>query len=77
MDVRHELASRHGGEAGVARQRSQGKLTVRERIRLLLDAPSVRPYGEREGDREGEGELEGSGQAALARARWRENGKAR
>lgn len=42
---REELAARMGGEESVARQRSRGKLTVRERIALLLDEGSWRETG--------------------------------
>ncbi len=42
---REELARRMGGEASVARQRERGKLTVRERIELLVDPGSWRETG--------------------------------
>ena len=42
---REALAAEMGGEASVARQRERGKLTVRERIELLLDADSWRETG--------------------------------
>jgi acetyl-CoA carboxylase carboxyltransferase component len=41
---RRELASAMGGPEGVARQRSRGKLTVRERISSLADAGSFREF---------------------------------
>ncbi|MFM1652582.1 acyl-CoA carboxylase subunit beta [Brevibacillus sp. B_LB10_24] len=42
---REELARKMGGEESVARHRSQGKLTVRERIEQLLDAGSFHETG--------------------------------
>ena len=42
---REELARRMGGEANVARARAAGRLTVRERIDLLLDAGTFEEYG--------------------------------
>jgi acetyl-CoA carboxylase carboxyltransferase component len=41
---RRELAQRMGGEEGIARQRSRGKLTVRERIDALADPGSFREF---------------------------------
>ncbi|MHB8575220.1 MAG: acyl-CoA carboxylase subunit beta [Dehalococcoidia bacterium] len=40
LGLKRSLALRMGGEAGIARQRAQGRLTVRERIDLLTDAGS-------------------------------------
>ena len=42
---REAMAAEMGGEESVARQRSRGKLTVRERIDLLLDEGSWRETG--------------------------------
>jgi acetyl-CoA carboxylase carboxyltransferase component len=42
---REELARRMGGEESVARARAAGRLTVRERIDLLLDRGSFEEYG--------------------------------
>lgn len=42
---RRELAREQGGAEGVARQHAKGRLTVRERIGLLLDADSFREEG--------------------------------
>ena len=42
---RRELAARMGGEERVARQRSQGKLTIRERVEGFLDAGSFFEIG--------------------------------
>src|SRR3954453_16442614 len=42
---RGALAGGMGGEESVARQRERGKLTVRERIALLLDEGSWRETG--------------------------------
>ena len=41
---RQELARRMGGEAGIARQRKRGKLTVRERIDALTDPDSFEEF---------------------------------
>ena len=43
---RRALAQRMGGEERVARQRTAGKLTVRERIERLLDPGSFHETGE-------------------------------
>src|SRR4051794_1017339 len=43
---REELARQMGGEESVERQRSRGKLTVRDRIALLLDEGSWRETGQ-------------------------------
>jgi len=40
IERRRELAGRMGGEERVARQRAQGKLTIRERIDGFLDPGS-------------------------------------
>lgn len=45
LHQRRELAEQMGGPEGVARQRSRGKLTARERIALLADAGSLREFG--------------------------------
>jgi methylmalonyl-CoA decarboxylase subunit alpha len=47
---RAAFAGAMGGEEGVARQRSLGKLTVRERIDALVDAGSFREFGGLRGD---------------------------
>ncbi len=44
LERRRELVRRMGGPEGVARQHSQGKLTVRERIDGLADPGSVREF---------------------------------
>ena len=41
---RQELAQRMGGEAGIARQRQRGKLTVRERIDAFTDEGSFQEF---------------------------------
>ena len=57
---RHELAKRMGGEANVARQHANGRLTVRERIERLLDPGSFHETGALAGRGEYEnGELVG------------------
>jgi acetyl-CoA carboxylase carboxyltransferase component len=45
LERRRQLAREMGGPEKVARHRSQGKLTVRERIDALLDAGSFRELG--------------------------------
>jgi|TARA_B100000315_G_scaffold239549_1_gene258469 acetyl-CoA carboxylase carboxyltransferase component len=42
---RHELAERMGGDDGIARQRQRGKLTIRERIDLMVDEDSFQQMG--------------------------------
>src|SRR5437660_8386949 len=42
---REELARQMGGEERIARARQAGRLTVRERISLLLDPDSFEEYG--------------------------------
>ena len=46
---RHALKEAMGGPAGIARQHRQGKLTVRERIELLVDAGSFDEMGKLQG----------------------------
>ena len=45
LKYRQHLAEQMGGEEGVARQHSQGKLTVRERIAALVDPGSFKEIG--------------------------------
>ena len=45
LQRRHELAERMGGPEGIERQHSRGKLTIRERLDLLVDAGSFREMG--------------------------------
>jgi propionyl-CoA carboxylase beta chain len=47
---RQALAAEMGGPDRVARQKSRGKLTVRERIAALLDADSFREWGSLAGE---------------------------
>lgn len=42
---RRQLAQQQGGEAGIARQHGQGRMTVRERIEALLDPGSFDEQG--------------------------------
>ena len=42
---RPELAEGMGGPEGIARQRKRGKLTIRERLDLLIDPGSFREMG--------------------------------
>jgi acetyl-CoA carboxylase carboxyltransferase component len=44
LNERRRLAHKMGGEAGIERQRAQGKLTVRERIDLFADPGSFREF---------------------------------
>ena len=45
LNRRRELAREMGGEAGIARQRKRGKLTVRERIEAICDPGSFQEIG--------------------------------
>jgi acetyl-CoA carboxylase carboxyltransferase component len=45
VERRRELAREHGGPEAVARQRAQGRETVRQRIDALVDAGSFQEYG--------------------------------
>ena len=45
IEQRRELARQHGGADAVARQHAHDKLTVRERIDLLVDAQSFNEHG--------------------------------
>jgi acetyl-CoA carboxylase carboxyltransferase component len=45
IERRRELAQQQGGPEGVARQHAYGKLTVRERIALLVDPDSFSEHG--------------------------------
>ncbi len=45
LALKRELAKRMGGEEGIARQHAQGRLTVRERLDLLLDPRSLQEVG--------------------------------
>ncbi len=45
LELKRELGKRMGGAEGIARQHSQGRLTVRERIDLLLDERSFQEVG--------------------------------
>ena len=57
LALKRELARRMGGEEGIARQRAQGRLTVRERVDLLVDPGSFQELftslGDGEYDEEG------------------------
>ncbi len=46
IELRRELSKEQGGEDGVARQHEKGRLTIRERIDLLLDDDSFEEHGE-------------------------------
>ncbi len=45
LGLMRELGKRMGGEEGIARQHAQGRLTVRERLDLLLDPSSFQEVG--------------------------------
>ncbi|MEO5899254.1 MAG: carboxyl transferase domain-containing protein, partial [Ilumatobacteraceae bacterium] len=45
LNTRQEMALRMGGPEGIARQRSRGKLTVRERLDIFADPGSLREFG--------------------------------
>ena len=45
LELMRELGKRMGGPEGIERQQSQGRLTVRERIDLLVDASSFEEVG--------------------------------
>ncbi|MEE8398631.1 MAG: carboxyl transferase domain-containing protein [Desulfobacterales bacterium] len=53
---RHSLAEKMGGEEGIAKQHSRGKLTVRERIAGLVDPDSFREIGKLAGTARYEGD---------------------
>src|SRR5262245_21193123 len=55
LELRKRLALQMGGPEGVARQRSRGKLTVRERIDALADAGSFREFMGLAGDAQYDG----------------------
>ena len=45
IERRRLLAQQQGGEAGIAKQHAKGRLTIRERIDVLLDADSLQEHG--------------------------------
>ena len=45
LNRRRELAQQQGGPAGVAKQHSYGRMTIRERIAVLLDENSFHEHG--------------------------------
>ena len=46
LQRRRYLAKQQGGKAGIAKQHSKGRLTIRERIEVLLDERSFREHGQ-------------------------------
>ncbi len=44
LEFRKRLAEQMGGPEGVARQRKQGKLTVRDRVALMADPGTFREW---------------------------------
>lgn len=77
--LRHqqELASHMGGSENVAKQHSRGRLSVRERIALLLDEDSFKEIGSIAGNAQydGEGNLETFTHAARVTGYGRINGQ--
>ena len=49
LDHRYTLAERMGGPEGIERQRAQGKLNIRQRIEVLVDAGSFEQMGKLQG----------------------------
>ena len=45
LQRRRYLAQQQGGEAGIAKQHARGRMTIRERIGVLLDEGSFREHG--------------------------------
>ena len=45
LQRRRYLAQQQGGEAGIAKQHARGRMTIRERIDVLLDDGSFREHG--------------------------------
>ena len=45
LQRRRYLARQQGGEAGIAKQHARGRMTIRERIDVLLDDGSFREHG--------------------------------
>ena len=45
LQRRRYLAQQQGGEAGIAKQHARGRMTIRERIDVLLDEGSFREHG--------------------------------
>ena len=45
LERRRYLAKQQGGEAGIAKQHARGRLTIRERIDVLLDEGSFKEHG--------------------------------
>ena len=46
IERRRYLAKQQGGEAGIAKQHARGRMTIRERIDVLLDDGSFREHGQ-------------------------------
>ncbi len=74
---RRELALAHGGETAVTRQHQKGRLTIRERIDLLLDEGSFEEVGPAAGSgvRDEHGELVGFDPANFILGFGRVNGQ--
>ncbi len=50
IERRRHLAKQQGGKEGIAKQHARGRLTIRERIDVLLDTPRGRPSPHDVGD---------------------------
>ncbi|MBT6023767.1 MAG: propionyl-CoA carboxylase, partial [Gammaproteobacteria bacterium] len=46
IERRRYLAKQQGGETGIAKQHARGRMTIRERIDVLLDDGSFREHGQ-------------------------------
>lgn len=49
LERRHAMAEQMGGDEGVAKQHARGKLTIRERLDLLIDPGTMREMGKLQG----------------------------
>ncbi len=74
---RHELAEQMGGAQGVDRQHGQGKLTIRERLDLLVDPGTFEQMGKLQGGATygDDGQLESFTPSARVRGMARVNGR--
>ena len=77
LRYRQELAKQMGGDEAIARQHSRGRLTVRERINLLLDRDSFREIGTLAGNAEydDKGELKSFTHVARVTGHGKINGR--
>ena len=77
IERRHKMAEAMGGADGVERQHSQGKLTIRERVDLLVDAGSFNEMAKLQGRAtyDADGRLESFTPSASVRGLARVNGR--